>query len=246
MSLPIVTGIAAILQNVVNAYSTKQANKRQERLYREQLSYNNPASVRGRLAAAGINERIGIQGYKENVVSAPNIQATQIDLSGLAQAVEQYRAKSVSDRDNQLKDQDIYKGKIDIGELSETDEKDNPQSPYERDLNNKNLLQKGQITAQEIKNKVDKIKSNYVEKTEQNQQSLDDQRISTLEQIQKIKQYDEKAATMAAQRLDQYGIFMDDDKILQLMKIASVNLLKRKLDTVGDEMWDYLSKILFK
>lgn len=240
----IITGLASVLQNAVNAFSTKMANKRQENLMAAQQRYYSPQMYMNRLRAAGINARIGVKGYNEPQVNAPNIQAPQIDLGGIAQAVEQFHAKRGLDLDNANKDIQRKKGNIDLGNTVDTDVQGEPIAPYAKALNNKNLIDKGIIDKQKIENKIAKFKSQYIEQTEENRLSLEAAKIRTLDQIEQIKKYDVKAAEDAMQRLQKFGIYIDDTEIEQLLKMGSVKAYGKKLDNLGEGLWDSLIKIL--
>jgi len=240
----IITGLASVLQNTVNAFSTRAANRRQLELMQQQQRYYSPAAYINRLKAAGLNPRLANQ-YNEPTVSTPNIQANQFDLSGIAKAIDQAREEKGQKKDFESKDIDIAKGNIDLGNKPAFDKGMGFESPYEKGVNLKNQLLQKEVQGRKVANYINSIKADYVDKSEQNRQSLDSQRIDTLTKINEIKKYDVKTAQEMLRYLTDFGVFDSDTPELKLLKIGSVKLLGKKLDDSSDATWDYLKTLIF-
>lgn len=242
---PIITGIASVLQNAVNAFSTSYSNKKQLELMRQQQQYYSPAEFRKRLQVAGVNPRL-VNMYNEPVVQAPNQQPFNVDLSGIAKAIDQYHTNVKDAPKIQKEYQDVEKGDLDLGHAGDYTGDGVPTSPYaqEQFYKNENLRQAAK--GQKIKNFMDSIKADYTEQSIQNKDKLDKLEAASRQQILNIRKYDEKAAKEAEERLDKYGIFMDDEPVLQIMKMGSVKIFNQKLERSTDNVWDSLTKILFK
>lgn len=256
-----ITGGAALLQNVINSFATRRANRKAEELYNEQLRYMTPQQQMQRFKSAGLNPRLIYQNVNTAPISRPEVSKNSIDLSGIAQAVKAYQDTKEGNVNIEVAQNTREKGLIDLGAINPFNTGNNFKSPYEK-LQDANISQaeskaitakseadssqkyyEGRASETEKNAAIREIESKYIDANLQQKQEFQKEKIEYQKQINKIAESNAKQAQFMQLWLDRYEITDRDNPTIQLLKQYVVHKYHKKLSQITPMVWDAIVKM---